>query len=53
MGLNVLHELTGLEMDKLNILVSDRKIAVRLSTIEKLCKALNITPDELFIVEEE
>ncbi len=47
MKLNELSEKTGLAVNNLSILKTNKARAIRFSTLEAICKALNCTPAEL------
>ena len=47
MKLKDLAEATGLAVNNLSILKTNKARAIRFSTLEALCKALNCTPGEL------
>ena len=47
MKLKDLAEATGLAVNNLSILKTNKARAIRLSTLESLCKALNCTPGDL------
>ena len=47
MKLKELAEATGLAVNNLSILKTNKARAIRFSTLESLCKALNCTPGEL------
>jgi putative transcriptional regulator len=54
MKLKELAEATGIAVNNLSVLKTNKARAVRFSTLAKLCKALNCTPGELLeYVEEE
>ena len=48
MSLNELSEKVGITMANLSILKNGKAKAVRLETLEKLCKALDCQPGDLF-----
>ena len=47
MKLKDLAEATGLAVNNLSVLKTNKARAIRFSTLNSLCKALNCTPDEL------
>ena len=47
MKLKDLAEATGLAMNNLSILKTNKARAIRFSTLNRLCKALNCTPGDL------
>lgn len=47
MKLKDLAEATGLAVNNLSILKTNKARAIRFSTLEALCKALNCTPSDL------
>lgn len=47
MKLKELAQATGLSVNNLSILKTNKARAIRFSTLESLCKALNCTPGEL------
>lgn len=47
MKLKDLADATGLAMNNLSILKTNKARAIRFSTLEALCKALNCTPGDL------
>ena len=47
MKLKDLAELTGLAVNNLSILKTNKARAIRFSTLNRLCKALNCTPADL------
>ena len=47
MKLKELAEATGLAVNNLSILKTNKARAIRFSTLETLCKALNCTPGDL------
>lgn len=55
MKLKDLAEATGLAVNNLSILKTNKARAIRFSTLNSLCKALNCTPGDLieFVPEEE
>lgn len=48
MRLNALAEIVGITPQNLSVLKSGRAKAIRFSTLEKLCEALQCQPGELF-----
>jgi len=52
MTLTELSRKTGITMANLSILKNNKARAVRLSTLAALCHALDVTPGELFVVED-
>jgi putative transcriptional regulator len=53
MSLTELSALVGVSIQNLSILKSGRARAIRFSTLEALCRALDCTPGELIDLEEE
>jgi putative transcriptional regulator len=53
MKLKELAEATGIAVNNLSVLKTNKARAIRFSTLEKLCKALNCTPGELLEYVEE
>jgi putative transcriptional regulator len=55
MKLKDLAEATGLAVNNLSILKTNKARAIRFSTLNQLCKALNCTPGDLieFVLDEE
>jgi len=52
MGINTLAQKTGIPLVKLEILFSGEAEAVTFSSLEKICNALEITPDLLLLEKE-
>ena len=48
MSLNELSEETGITLANLSILKNNKAKAIRFSTLEVICKALNCQPSDLF-----
>lgn len=48
MSLNELSEKTGITLANLSILKNNKAKAIRFSTLEVICKALNCQPSDLF-----
>ena len=48
MTLTELSEATGIALNNLSILKTNRARAIRYSTLNKICEALDCTPGELF-----
>jgi putative transcriptional regulator len=48
MRLTELEEKTGIALNNLSILKTDKAKAVRFSTLNEICKALNCQPGDLF-----
>jgi putative transcriptional regulator len=48
MKLTELAEVTGIALNNLSILKTNKARAIRFSTLNSLCKALNCTPGDLF-----
>jgi len=53
MKLKELAEATGIAVNNLSVLKTNKARAIRFSTLEKLCKALNCTPGDLLEYVEE
>ena len=47
MKLNTLSELTGIQINNLSILKNNKAKAIRFSTLQSICKALNCQPGDL------
>jgi putative transcriptional regulator len=47
MKLKDLSELTGISLNNLSVLKTDKAKAIRFSTLNEICKALNCSPGEL------
>lgn len=48
MRLSELEEKTGIALNNLSILKTDKAKAIRFSTLNEICKALNCQPGDLF-----
>lgn len=53
MSLNSLSELVGITLSNLSILKQGKAKAIRFSTLEALCKALNCQPGDIIVYEPE
>lgn len=53
MRLNTLAERVGITAQNLSVLKTGKAKAVRLDTLEKICKALNCQPGDLLAYEED
>lgn len=53
MSLNELSEKTGITLANLSILKNNKAKAIRFSTLEVICKALNCQPSDLLEYKEE
>ncbi len=53
MSLNELSEKTGITLANLSILKNNKAKAIRFSTLEVICKALNCQPSDLLEFKEE
>ena len=53
MSLNELSERTGITLANLSILKNNKAKAIRFSTLEVICKALNCQPSDLLEYKEE
>ena len=53
MSLNELSEKTGITLANLSILKNNKAKAIRFSTLESICKALNCQPSDLLEYKEE
>lgn len=48
MRLSELEEKTGISLNNLSVLKTDKAKAIRFSTLNEICKALNCQPGDLF-----